>query len=147
MASKGRVLPWLLRVHVGSLDEDREAILDLSCGDTLAWASQEHPFGVETKTRRQPSCHPADQSRQAAVSRRDVKLATRSRVKTMDVAIRVTTTYPAKWPPGSCRGTSHKQRAMRCDKTGSFRRLTYATCLSRLGGGDLAGELGKPGGG
>jgi hypothetical protein len=32
---------------------------------------------------------------------------------------------------------------MRCDKTGSFRRLTYATCLSRLGGGDIAGELGK----
>lgn len=39
----------------------------------------------------------ADQSGQAVVSRRDVELATRCRVKMVDVAICVTTTYPAKW--------------------------------------------------
>lgn len=77
---------------VGSLDEDGEAILGLSCGHPhLALARQEHRFVWRRRL---------VQSGRAVVSPRDVKLAPRSRrgrVKMLDVAIRVTATYPAKW--------------------------------------------------
>lgn len=87
----------MLWVQVGSLDEDGEAILDLSLWQHLALAPQEYRLGVETKTRTNSPSITADQPGQAVVSRRDVELATRSRVKMVDVAICVTTTYPAKW--------------------------------------------------
>lgn len=64
----------------------------------LALAPQEYRFGVWRRrhTHKHPSIT-ADQLGQAVVSPRDVELATRSRVKAVDVAICVTTTYPAKW--------------------------------------------------
>lgn len=88
--------------EVGSLDENGEEILDLSCGHTWPWPVR----STVLVWRRRLA-----QSGRAVVSRRDVELAPRSRVKMLDVAIRVTATYPAKWllAPVEGRHTSSPQ--------------------------------------
>lgn len=99
VASKGCAVTLGSLGSSGSLDEDGdgEAVLDLSCGHTMPW-----PLRSTVSVWRRSLAHnhlsiTADQSGQAVVSRRDVELATRSRVKMVDVAICVTTTHPAKW--------------------------------------------------